>query len=419
MAFCANCGTKLPDGAMFCGNCGSKQTPAQPQQPVYTPPVQQPTYEQPVQQPAYEQPVQQPVYTQPEQPAYEQPAQQPSYEQPSYEQPVNEQPAYDQAAYNQQPAYEQPVYGQPAYTQPEAPKKKNIWKILLPIIGGVVLVALIVVLIFVLGKTHVESVNILNEDEILIMAGDSHRVEYEVFPEEHDDEITWGSSDEDVATVRNGRISAQGEGTCTITLYADGEPMAEIEVEVFDEIYVQLFVLDDPQVYLTEGESYTVSWTAEPYNYTEKVSWVSSDTSVATVDSYGEITAVGQGSCIVTLSVPSGVSVEVEVYVGSDSSEVEQVVCGEWSSYGAYIDGNSDYYYGVELYLYDDHTGVMYHDGDSISFEWVFDFSDEETHYYDAYAEDGSYFWFTYDYAGEYEGGLDVCMEDNFWVFFE
>lgn len=410
MAFCANCGTKLPDGAMFCGNCGSKQTPAQPQQPVYTPPVQQPTYEQPVQQP---------VYTQPEQPAYEQPTQPLTYEQPVNEQPAYDQPAYDQAAYNQQPTYEQPVYGQPAYTQPEAPKKKNIWKILLPIIGGVVLVALIVVLIFVLGKTHVESVNILNEDEILIMAGDSHRVEYEVFPEEHDDEITWGSSDEDVATVRNGRISAQGEGTCTITLYADGEPMAEIEVEVFDEIYVQSLMLDETEIYLTEGENYYVSWSAEPYDHTEKLSWTSSDTAVATVDDYGMITAMGQGSCTVSLNAPSGVSVEVEVYVGSDSSEVDQVVCGEWSSYGAYIDGSSDYYYGVELYLYDDHTGAMYHDGDYITFEWFFDFSDEETHYYDAYAEDGSYFWFTYDYAGEYEGDLDVCLEDNFWVFFE
>ena len=38
--FCKNCGTQLPDDAVFCANCGTKQEPIQPVQPAYVPPVQ-------------------------------------------------------------------------------------------------------------------------------------------------------------------------------------------------------------------------------------------------------------------------------------------------------------------------------------------------------------------------------------------
>lgn len=51
--FCNNCGTQLPDGALFCPNCGNKFETVNTPQPEY----QQPEF----QQPAY----QEPTYTQP------------------------------------------------------------------------------------------------------------------------------------------------------------------------------------------------------------------------------------------------------------------------------------------------------------------------------------------------------------------
>lgn len=382
MAFCSNCGKQLPEGARFCGNCGSMQ-PTAPVAPAYTQPAP-------------------PVHTQPETPVYAQP----------------EAPAETELLQPEAAAYAQPVYD--AVPPAEPAKKKNIWKILLPIIGGVVLVALIVVLILVFSKTHVESVSILNDDEIRIMAGDDHRVEYEVFPKEHDDEITWDSSDEDVATVRNGRISAEGAGACTITLYADGEPMAEIVVQVYEEVYVQFFALDDPQVNLTVGESYAVSWAAEPYNHTEKLSWLSSDPSVATVDQSGEITAVGQGSCIVTLSAPSGASVEVEVFVIDDLSEETLAACGEWYSYGAYLNDEYAYYDGLYLWLDGDGTGfIVLEDGEELYFNWHYIDYDYECYFYEAIAEDGSECMFVVYYTGEYAGDLDFYLTDELWIFFE
>ena len=68
MAFCTNCGNKVPDGIKFCTTCGTPMV-AQAQataQPQVTP---QPAYEQPQPQVGYAQQ----VYTQP-QPAYIAPA---------------------------------------------------------------------------------------------------------------------------------------------------------------------------------------------------------------------------------------------------------------------------------------------------------------------------------------------------------
>ena len=148
-----------------------------------------------------------------------------------------------------------------------------------------------------------------------------------------------------------------------------------------------------------------------------------SDSSVATVSDSGKITAVASGSCSITLSSESGVSEYVYVDVLEDTyftdSEAELAACGTWTSYGAYLNDEGVEYYGVELYLYSDNTGTLYHDGESIDFEWYYDFSDEEVHFYDAYTDDGGYFWFDYYYTGAYEGDLDVCLEDDFWILFE
>ena len=482
MTFCANCGAQLPDGAVFCGNCGSKQPTSQPEQPVYA----------------------QPVYSQPEQPVYDQ-SEPTVYARPTYTQP--EQPVYGQP---EQPVYtqpEQPVYGQPeqpVYPQPEQPKKKKTW-LLLAIIGGVVLVAAIVLLwILVFSKTHVELIEIQGESEIVLKPDETYELTYEVYPEDYTDEIFVESSDEDVVSVRRGKLKAEGVGSCTITVRADSGATAELEVEVkvpveslyldistvtlkpeetytvswsatpsdYTEeltwsstapqvatvssdgvitavgegscdivlqsesgvsesilvyvdatVYVESIELDSYYLSLKPGESYTVSWVVTPSDATEELTWSSSDSSVATVSDSGKITAVASGSCSITLSSESGVSEYVYVDVLEDTyftdSEAELAACGTWTSYGAYLNDESVEYFGVEMYLYSDNTGTLYYDGDSIEFEWYYDFSDEEVHFYDAYTDDGGYFWFDYYYTGAYEGDLDMCLEEDFWILFE
>lgn len=105
--------------------------------------VEQPVYEQ-VEQPAY-QPVEQPEYQPVEQPTY-QPVEQPAYqpvEQPEYQPPV-------------QPQYQPPV--QPQY-QPEPPKKRTAkWKIIVPIVAGVLALAILAGVYFLFLRKNADGV---------------------------------------------------------------------------------------------------------------------------------------------------------------------------------------------------------------------------------------------------------------------
>lgn len=120
MAFCPNCGNKLPDNAKFCASCGAKITmPAAPA-------AEQPAPEAPTQQEKPQQPAQN---TQPVQ---------------NYRQPVQNTPPVQN--------YQQPVQQAPVQTAPNTAPAKPANKKLIPIIGGCVLAAvLIVVLICTLG----------------------------------------------------------------------------------------------------------------------------------------------------------------------------------------------------------------------------------------------------------------------------
>ena len=56
-------------------------------------------------------------------------------------------------------------------------------------------------------------------------------IEYTLTPSDTTDEITWASSDTDVATVTDGIVTAVGLGTCTITATC-GEHSATATVNV-------------------------------------------------------------------------------------------------------------------------------------------------------------------------------------------
>lgn len=67
------------------------------------------------------------------------------------------------------------------------------------------------------------------------------------------------------------------------------------------KIPVEDIVLSETKIELNEKETKNISCTVYPQNATDKkVTWTSSDNSVATINSYGMITAVGKGSCTIT-----------------------------------------------------------------------------------------------------------------------
>ena len=120
--------------------------------------------------------------------------------------------------------------------------------------------------------------------------------------------VTWKSSNTSVATVSaKGVVTAVGNGTATITVTtASGSKTATCKVTV--SIATTGVSLNKTSVTLTEkGKTLTLSATISPSNAADKkVTWKSSNTSVATVSAKGVVTAVGNGTATITVTTASG-----------------------------------------------------------------------------------------------------------------
>ena len=121
--------------------------------------------------------------------------------------------------------------------------------------------------------------------------------------------VTWSSDNPSVATVNNGVVSAVSEGTATITVttvdggYKDTCPVTVTAAPV----PVTGVSLNKDSLALGVGDSETLTATVAPANAAnQNVTWASSDTSVATVDAAGKVTAVGAGTATITVTTVDG-----------------------------------------------------------------------------------------------------------------
>lgn len=125
-------------------------------------------------------------------------------------------------------------------------------------------------------------------------------------------EVSWNSSDELVATVdENGRVTALLEGSARITATTiDGSFTAESVVTVTDaETIVEAVdvIINEKSIDLMIGESGTLTATVLPANTTNQdISWSSSDEFVAKVDANGRVTGLNVGTTDITVRTEDG-----------------------------------------------------------------------------------------------------------------
>ena len=142
--------------------------------------------------------------------------------------------------------------------------------------------------------------------------------------------ITWsvtsGSLPEGLSLdASTGEISGtpMAEGICTFTVTAANDYGSDsreftLNIEASAVISVTGVMLDKTSLTLQETGSDTLTAMVEPADATNKdVTWESSDTSIATVDANGKVTAISAGSAIITVTAAegSGVSASCSVTV--------------------------------------------------------------------------------------------------------
>ena len=141
----------------------------------------------------------------------------------------------------------------------------------------------------------------LDVHNVTMNLGEKTLVVATILPENTTDKtVVWTSSDESIAVVENGVIMAVGVGECIITANCQGLT-DHCRVQVLPILPASV-ELNTHEAEMTIGETLTLEATVMPENTTEKtLVWSSSDETVATVVD-GVVTAVGIGSCDITVS---------------------------------------------------------------------------------------------------------------------
>ena len=124
--------------------------------------------------------------------------------------------------------------------------------------------------------------------------------------------LSYTSSNSSVATVVLGEIIAVGEGTATITVSFNGNMRYAAAENKTITVTVSLrdasVSVENDTLYLTVDDTYSINATTDPaiLKYLA-LNFTSSDEFVATVDENGTVTAVGEGSAIITVTVGKGI----------------------------------------------------------------------------------------------------------------
>ena len=146
----------------------------------------------------------------------------------------------------------------------------------------------------------------IDQSTVEMMIGEKKQLSATITPADATDQnIAWSSTRQSVATVNDhGLVTAIAEGRTTIKARVGGKTSACIVTVSKEFVGVTSITLDKTSLSLVKGESETLVATVNPADAThKKVSWTSSDTNVATIDSEGKISAIASGSATITAQV--------------------------------------------------------------------------------------------------------------------
>ena len=141
--------------------------------------------------------------------------------------------------------------------------------------------------------------------------------------------VTWASKNPQVATVdENGVVTGVKRGTAAITATAADGSKAAASVTLNATQPVSGLTAVTPQIEIYTGRYMTAKVTVQPADASDKsVAWSSSDESVATVRSNGQVTGVKAGECILTATSKSNPEefVFIPVTVSQMVTKIENV----------------------------------------------------------------------------------------------
>ena len=193
------------------------------------------------------------------------------------------------------------------------------------------------------GKNILVSKIFLNEKRISLAVGYTHSLTYQITPKNAtENDLIFTSSDSSVATVnQSGVIQVLKEGNAIITVSSsnglakdttyvsvykkgastvvDGEPIKT-------DNYPKSLTVSPQSLNLKLGGSSQLIASVLPEKSNNQISWSSTNSRVATVDSNGLVSAVGMGSATIIARTINDITYNVNVLVGNYSKELRSIL---------------------------------------------------------------------------------------------
>lgn len=193
------------------------------------------------------------------------------------------------------------------------------------------------------GKNILVSKIVLNEKRISLAVGYTHSLTYQITPKNAtENDLIFTSSDSSVATVnQSGVIQGLKEGNAIITVSSsnglakdttyvsvykkgastvvDGEPIKT-------DNYPKSLTVSPQTLNLKLGGSSQLIASVLPEKSNNQISWSSTNSRVATVDSNGLVSAVGMGSATIIARTINDITYNVNVLVGNYSKELRSIL---------------------------------------------------------------------------------------------
>ena len=183
----------------------------------------------------------------------------------------------------------------------------------------------------------------LDKDNLELYIGESEALTATITPDDavQKEPVLWKSSDETIATVSDGVITAVGKGEAVITAKVDGRS-ASCSVVVLKPVSGISLNKTSLELIIDESETLIASIVPSDATPREEIVWSSSNTKVATVES-GVVKAIVAGNATITASLEGyaaecSVTVSKPAYAGPALKEVN--VTDKFKTYG--VNGYTD-----------------------------------------------------------------------------
>ena len=209
--------------------------------------------------------------------------------------------------------------------------------------------------------------------------GETHQVDYEILPSGFEDlSVRFITSDPEVLRISDGKLELMRSGSATITVLLSSDYSIGTKIDIIItttpgiELMPATMGVDGLEPYVNQniliGDVFTLDATVFPYSIKdEPVLFDSSDDSIATINSEGEVVTHSAGVVTFTATLANDATVDIDFTVEVHSSlndanimdlltinQVSYTMPHEWTAYGVGFNYQDFKYESVSRYYFDD-----------------------------------------------------------------